>query len=351
MTALPRSHFTTDALHERDRFSGWRDDVSVIFDVEECSVGEEEPFHADFDLYYFGQSVLAELKSSTGRYLRSKQKATRDGLDGILLQLFLEGGVQFNVRQRTTYAHAGDIVVFDLAQPVDNINTRFRHITSMWPRAAIEQVVPDIAHWHGRTLPREKPAVDLLRRHMATCYDLAPRFSIGEGQRVENATLALVAAAIGGGELLPDSASRAPMAEMLTYQIKRFIRENLSAANLSPAHIAQHFGISRTELYRLLEPLGGISRYQRHLRLQRCLADLQDPGQAHLQIAEIAYRWGFNHPATFNRNFRQAFGITPGDARAQAVGRLLVTPPCSPARFKRQEAQREHHLWFQAIGI
>jgi AraC-like DNA-binding protein len=351
VNSLPHSLFTTDALPEKDRFAAWREDMSTIFDVEESPLPVERPYHATFELHHFGRSVLGDLGASTGRYVRKQRKAARDGLDAVLLQLFIEGEVQFGVGRRTTYAQAGDIVIFDLAQPVDNINSKFRHVTSMWPRAAIETVVPNIARWHGHTLPRDNSSVDLLRRHMLSCCELAPRFSIGEGLRVETATLALAGAAMAGGELLPDSAAKGPMTEVLTYQIKRYIRENLGAANLSPARIAQNFGISRTQLYQVLEPLGGIARYQRHLRLQRCLAALQDPEQAHLQIAEIAYRWGFNHPATFNRNFRKAFDITPGEARAQAANGISPTATALPVSLKQHQVQREHHQWFHSIGI
>lgn len=350
MSSLPHSIFSTDALSEKERFTAWREDMSVIFDVEKAPVRDDAPFHATFDLYFFGQSVVGALDASTGRYVRSRRKADKDGLDAILLQLFVEGGVQFGVGQRTTYASAGDIVVFDLAQPVDNINRKFRHITAMWPRAAIEEVVPDIARWHGRSLPRESPAVTLLQRHIISCFDLAPRFNIDEGQRVEAATLSLAAAAMAGSNLGAEVAAAPPMAEMLTYQIKRYIRENLGSADLSPAQIAQKFGISRTQLYQLLDSVGGISRYQRHLRLQRCLADLQNPVMAHLNISEIAYNWGFKHPATFNRNFRTAFEVTPGEARARAFGEERFLGKSSPVRRMETHIQAEHHQWFHAVG-
>lgn len=353
MIHLPHSLFTTESLPEKDRFAAWREDMSVIFDVERSPICDEKPHHATFDLYHFGQSVVGDLKASTGHYLRAKRKIARDGLDSILIQLFVDGGLQFGTGRRTIYAEAGDIVIFDLTQPVDNINTEFRHITAMWPRVVIEQVIPDIGLWHGCVLPKDSPAVTLLRRHMTSCNELAPRFSAEEGQRVEMATLTLAQAAMSDGELLPgpDAKASVPMAEMLTYQIKRHIRENLGAVDLSPAQIAENFGISRTQLYNLLEPLGGIARYQRNLRLQRCLADLRDPVQAQAQVAEIAYRWGFNNASTFTRNFRKAFGMTPGEARAQAVGALGVSSPSAPAQLRQQEIQREHHQWFKAIGI
>lgn len=351
MSALPHSFFTTGAFPEKDRFAAWREDVSVIFDIEKSPMADEAPFHATFDLYHFGQSVLGDLRSSPGRYVHTNRKVARDGLDAILLQLFLEGGVQFGVGRRTTYAEVGDIVVFDLAQPVDNINAKFRHITIMWPRVAIEEVLPDIARWHGHALPKDNPAVAILRQHMISCFDMAGHLNQAQGQRVEAATLSLAGAAMSGTDLTDDSNASPAMAEVLTYQLKRYIRENLASPTPSPAQIARQFGISRTRLYQLLEPVGGIANYQRHLRLYRCLADLQNPEKANLQISEVAYRWGFNQLATSNRNFRASFGITPGEARIKAFGGNRLIATSSPLQRQDEQIQRDHHQWFQAIGI
>jgi AraC-like DNA-binding protein len=355
MSSLPYSLFTTDALPERERFAGWREDMSVIFDVENApgSQRENEDFYATFELFHFGRSVLGGLSSSTGRYIRTQRKAARDGLDAILIQLFLEGGVQFGVGQRTTYAEAGDVVVFDLAQPVDNINREFRHLTSMWPRELIEEAVPNIASWHGRTLPRDSPVTVLLKQHMTSSFELADRFTLPEGQRVEDATLSLVKASMAGTTLPEEAVETPAMKELLAYQIKRYIRQNLGVSDLAPERIAQHFGISRRRLYQVMEPVGGISRYQMKLRLQHCLHDIQDPGQVQRTFSEIAYRWGFKHPATFNRNFKVDFGMTPGEARAQAVnalspGSFAVIPLSDSPKTQRA---REHHQWFHAIGI
>ena len=351
MSSLPRSVFTTDALPEKDRFAAWREDISVIFDVEDAPVAEAAPHHASFDVFHFGQSVMADLRASSGRYVRTKRKASRDGLDAILLQLFLEGDVQFGNGRRTTYAQAGDIVIFDLAQPVDNINSKFRHITCMWPRAAIEAVLPDIGRWHGHTLPKDNPAVSILRSHIVSCFEMAGRLNQEQGRSVEAATLSLVGAAMAGTNLTNESKAHPAMAEVLTYQLKRYIRENLSSSLVSPASIAQQFGISRTRLYQLLEPIGGIAHYQRHLRLQHCLADLQNPAESQLQISEIAYRWGFSHLATFNRNFRKAFGVAPGEARDQAVNSSHQFAGLPKHSSQQTDILKEHHQWFHTIGI
>ena len=351
MSSLPHSHFSTGDLPEKDRLAAWHEDISVIFDHDVAPIADAHPFHATFDLYNFGRSVFALLDASPGRYVRSTRKASRDGMDSILLQLFLAGGVQFGVDQRITYAETGDIVVFDLAQPVDNINRRFRHLTTLWPRPAIEAVVPNIEQWHGRCLPRDNPSFMLLRQHMISSYELAGRFTRQEGQRVEEATLALAGAAMSGGDSQDEAACPPPIKGVLIYQIKRHIRKNLGADDQSPEQIARHFGISRRHLYQLLEPFGGIARYQRQLRLQRCLSELQNPEQTHLQIAEIAYRWGFSSAANFNRNFRAAFGITPGEARNLPQDDARFPCLMGKPRLQKAPAHAEHQQWFMALGI
>lgn len=351
MSNLPHSIFTTQGLSEKDRIPAWRDDISVIFDYEPCSPEDPHPFHVNFDLYHFGHSVLAYLEASTGRYIRPERKVARDGMDAILLQLFMEGGVQFGVGQRTTYAQAGDIIVFDLAQSVDNLNLRFRNISTMWPRPAIEAAVPDIAHWHGRCLPPNNPSVSLLRTHMLSSYDLASQFTPPEGLRVEEATLALISAAMAG-EHLDESMEQPPaLKEVLTYQIKRYIRQNLSACDQTPAQIARHFGVSRRQLYQLLEPVGGIASYQRNLRLHRCLHDLKNPENIHLQISEIAYRWGFGNIGTFNRNFRAAFGISPSEARCKGIAAIRTATPDAHEASTQKTRQAEHQQWLVSIGM
>lgn len=351
MSPLLHSHFSTNALPKSDRLAAWHEDISVIFDVEAAASTDMDTFYAHFDLYHFGHSITAKLDSSTARYVRTRKKAASDGMDSILVQLFLEGGVQFGVENRTTYANTGDIVIFDLAQPVDNINRKFRHITMVWPRTSIEEVEPNVHRWHGQCLPKHRPSTVLLKQHMLSSYELAPRFSQQEGLRVEASALALLGAAMNGQELMMEKDDAPAMKEMLTYQIKRYIRQNLGSVDLSPDQIAAHFGISRRQLYNLLQPVGGVTRYQTHLRLQRCLADLQNPQNAKLHISEIAYRWGFNNLATFNRNFRNSFGMKPSETRqvgTQHIHSLL--PPVTKDK-KLQAIQAEHQQWFVSLGI
>ncbi|GAB3464587.1 hypothetical protein GCM10027570_52510 [Streptomonospora sediminis] len=54
--------------------------------------------------------------------------------------------------------------------------------------------------------------------------------------------------------------------------------------------------------------------------MERARRDLADPAQAGLAVSEIAYRWGFKHPATFTRAFRTAYGTAPTEHRRAVPG-------------------------------
>jgi AraC-like DNA-binding protein len=348
---LPHSLFTTDQYKENDRFAAWREDISLIFQLENLPFEKTEDYHATFDLYNFGQSVLAELHASPSRYVRSAKKSRQDGLDAILVQLILEGEIQFNFNNQSIEVAAGDIIIFDLTQQANNINTAFRHLTFMVARDKIEPLVPDIWKWHGLALPRESASVQMLRNHLVSSFNLASKFNVEEGLRMEDATVTLVAAAMSDQLVLLDNSAGNQLNDVISNQIKQFIRNNLEDDELSPQKLASVFKISRAQLYRLMEPLGGLSGCIRAKRLDRCWDDLKDASKMHLNISEIAYRWGFKNMATFNRNFRQVFGKSPGEVRAEAVLRWNQTEQGIIEKLDGRLESHHHHKWFRRIGV
>ena len=54
-------------------------------------------------------------------------------------------------------------------------------------------------------------------------------------------------------------------------------------------------------------------------RLERCREDLLNPTFAHRSITDVAYTWGFNSSNHFSRCFKQAFGASPRQARAEWI--------------------------------
>ena len=66
-------------------------------------------------------------------------------------------------------------------------------------------------------------------------------------------------------------------------------------------------------------------RYLRDLRLRKVRAELLAADPEQIGVAEIAYRWGFNHLGRFAGQYRKMFGENPSDALRSGPRRALST--------------------------
>lgn len=99
-----------------------------------------------------------------------------------------------------------------------------------------------------------------------------------------------------------------------TARIAKIIMERLADPNLTPEKLCRAVGVSRSRLYRIFEPAGGISNYVRRKRLLKtrdALADSLD----RRSISGIAEAWGFTDASAYSRMFKSEFGMSPKEAR------------------------------------
>ena len=95
---------------------------------------------------------------------------------------------------------------------------------------------------------------------------------------------------------------------------RRYVQRNLNTAELTSEGMSRALGISRTRLYQLFEPSGGVNHYIQRRRLLAAHAALSDPGETR-RIIDIAESVGFNSAANFSRAFTHEFGYSPREAR------------------------------------
>jgi AraC-like DNA-binding protein len=102
----------------------------------------------------------------------------------------------------------------------------------------------------------------------------------------------------------------------LLNRILSYIDQHISETDLTPQKIADGCHISLRHLHRIFSATNtSVSRWITTLRLERCRQELSVPGQAAKTITDIAFRWGFNDASHFNRVFKRAFQVTPGQYR------------------------------------
>ncbi len=169
--------------------------------------------------------------------------------------------------------------------------------------------------------------------HLRSLGANAPHFTADEARAASEATAILVGMAArtaAGADRGGRPAERAP----LLLVIRRHIDAEIGSPLLSVSHLCHRFGISRSGLYRLFAPLGGVLEYIRRRRLARAYRDLVEAGPHGIRVSEIAYRYGYGSPVSFTQAFRAEFGLSPADVRAGGTGAGPAGAPrmrCPPA--------------------
>lgn len=127
--------------------------------------------------------------------------------------------------------------------------------------------------------------------------------------------LALVLNSSRGEERCSEGAS----AERLR-RIKKYITDNLGAADLSITEVAAENRISARQVQRLFELEGRtFSEFVLAKRLQGVRAALVDVRQTHRSVSDIALANGFGDVSYFNRAFRRQYGASPSEVRRSAT--------------------------------
>lgn len=321
--ALPSTVFATDQLAGEERFEAWRSSISVIFDVAPVGCEPPEDFQASVTASHLGALLVGDLHFGRQQFSRSAPRVARDGVDHYLVQWYRSGGFVGQHDDGVDMAvHAGDITVFDLGRTQRTYAQPSHVLSLVVPREiAAESFGGRDADLHGTVLRQGTALGGLLSDYLRSLHHRLPDVTLAEAPAVVQATTQMLAACLRPSRHALAQA-RAEVQGVTLERIQRHIAQNL-AAPLSPDALCQHFGISRSLLYRLFEPLGGVAHYVQQRRLLRAFHALASPANRRLRVAEVASRSGFASEAHFSRTFRAAFGLTPRDVRAMA-GRALA---------------------------
>ena len=226
-----------------------------------------------------------------------------------------------------------------MARTTDARMADIENVNLVVPRDALDDLLPAFS-MHGLLL-RDGMAA-LLRSHLS---ELAANLSCvqnADARPLAAATLSLVAACLAPSRESLERA-RKPLETALISEIRRYIDRHLHAPDLSPRSISEALGVSRSRLYAVCEPMGGVAAFIQRRRLKRIHAILSDPRDCR-HIAEIAYQFGFSSGAHFSRVFRRAFGYSPSEAREAVTGRLLQ------ADEPEASAARTYDAWIRQLG-
>lgn len=281
-------------IHERFAlFQSWN---ASLVDVR-LSEGDERTFEARETAWQLGDIAFVVIDASPSHLLHWEHKK-KPIVDNWIV--YVRETVAFNPGDHLAEP---SIRVANLAAP-SVCASKGRLITLFFPRGAIEaSLQPEIA---------DGPAA-FFADYIRLIHGNLPALQRGSLSRLAEATTEMLAAVIAPSQERMVQA-QVPIDAVITSRAIRAINLHLTDADLSPEFLCKNIGVSRSRLYRIFEPAGGISNYIRRKRLlETCRALIDDIG-GH-SVSHTAERFGFTDPSSFSRMFKREFGLSPKEIR------------------------------------
>ncbi|MDF1734484.1 MAG: helix-turn-helix domain-containing protein [Minwuia sp.] len=340
----PEALFDVGGLVPQDQFGVWKESIAVIFDVDAPRNDWRDGFGARIHATMLGPMMLARCQTQAQIFTRGAGRISQDGLDHYMIQ-FYETGAQRVVSGSREIDHpASTMLVYDLAREMRATADTFSNLSLIIPRELLSErlIAPDDQHMRHFTC--QQPTVAILWDFLRGAMVHAGNMSLSEAENLGVAALTLIAACLNAAhdENLSHEQVR-NLARMTA--VRRMIQTHLADPDLTPEWLAAEAGMSRTVLYRMFEPMGGIAGYIRETRLRRALQHLLSPQHQQRSLLEIALMHGYGSDTAFGRAFKKRFGITPRDVRD---GQLPFPERAAMAGHDRLDRQYEGWLTYLA---
>ncbi len=345
----PTTRFSVRDLPTNDRYTVWKESISVVFDVDWSPVQVGAGFEAEVAVVHLGQILLAQTTSLAQRFERSIERIHHDGLDHCLIQVYQQGetsglwGKREHSRVRT-----GDVLFLDAAQTVQSQASDFCNLTLLIPRALLVSHLGSPERLHGCVLPRESITGRLLGEHLELLWKLVNDMPTARAQAIGLGVVDLVGRYFSETmeALLTETEPHAVLA--LRETIRAYIeRVLLDSDAIDPDSLAMRFGVSRSGLYVLFKPFGGVARYVQNRRLVRAHTELLGMGNSSRKrnITNIALRFGFKDVSHFSRAFRSKFGYSPSEVHG---GTIFI--PADIHQDMSDRLDRSYEDWVRTLG-
>jgi AraC-like DNA-binding protein len=202
--------------------------------------------------------------------------------------------------------------VTSLGQPISGRTDGLESVHLCVPRDFLRQLALPMDRLNGEVVDTSMGR--LLAEFMLNLAARMPELEPADYPGLRSSIRAMIEGSIASARL-GFAAEVQPVQANLLERARRLVHERLGSPTLGVDELCRDLAVSRSRLYRLFEPLGGVVHYIRQRRLldaHTALADADD----RRPIVAIAAERGFIDPAEFSRAFKREFGYRPSDARS-----------------------------------
>lgn len=316
----------SEDLPAADRFAWWCEQMARDTAPTVVSSPRARDFRAMMTLAELGPVQLSVHSFPEVRAVRTPALIRRSDPERYGLSLVTANAIWHAQRDHGSRMNAGDLLLYDTSQPFSSRTLPGDGPAKMlilhFPKAALPLRPQRLECMLAHRLPARVGMAAILARYLTGVAAAVEQDELGtsETQRLGEVALDLAAATLAAHLDAEDRLAPETRRQALLSRIEAFIEHNLDDPDLNPAAIAARHHISLGYLHRVFQPREWtVAAWIRHRRLERCRADLADPRLRTRPVHAIGARWGLRNPAEFNRAFRTAYGMPPGEHRRHAM--------------------------------
>ncbi|WP_192257439.1 helix-turn-helix domain-containing protein [Mesorhizobium silamurunense] len=343
MPALKPLSFSTLELAPEVQFAAWQAHVAPLVEIRlPDNKSLEDGFPATHTAWNLGGMLIVEQRAAAHSYMRSAAKLRSSSIDHWYIVLPHTGQSWTEVDRRVAESQPGKLELRSLGYPFRGRSTESESLVLYLPRDLFADAAATLDANNNSILSGN--FANLLIDYVDSVATRLRSLTADDLPRIVHATRSMIIAC------LAPPAEHAAAAEQLASvtlmeRARRYVQNNLDAARLTPDSMCRALGVSRSRLYQLFEPSGGVLHYIQSRRLLAAHIALSDPADSR-RIVEIAEAFGFSSPANFSRAFSKEFGYSPREGRSTVV----LPRPAHSVSLAEHDKGSSFEGWLKALG-
>lgn len=331
----PVLHLSAEHMSPEEQFEALRISAEPITDLQTERQMDIKNFRAESTWYLLDNILISQSSSSALQYNRNKKKiAQHDDLEHYIFHLSLQGSYTGVSGQHDLRSDKGSITVMDTREQIYGQSSDCRLLSVVIPRHLLQNA----NLLQSMTIAKNSVKTRVLGEHMLSLWNAIPEMDVADNPVFSQGLIALTNALFssdGNGQ----NGDGLSLDKSLLASMKNNINMNLSSTQLGTASLCRDFCCSRSTLYRLFQPCGGVAQYIRERRLVAAFKVLSESSMTNRRIIDVAIQHGFSNQSIFSRLFRQHFGVTPSE-----VAMLRKIHPLQSSQQSQTARQIAHWL-------
>ena len=316
-SAVPHIRFDSGSLPHGTALDRWRSNLSQSWDMSLVDAQAAPHFHADVSMWRMdGLLVGGANFGPTQTRMRREKNIRADQLDHYRVLLMHSGHFNCDADGVQVSLAPGQFVVTDMALP-ESSESACASAVAYVPRELLDNALPRAMPLHGVS-PRNACA-GLLGEHLSALVLGLPAATPQELPLLTQATVNLLAASLASSAE-NHALARPAIDNVMLRRARKHVEQQLMQDELSAQQLCASLKVSRSTLYRLFKPLGGVAQYIKERRLAR-VHEILSRSAERPHIARLAESHGFRSAAHFSKAFREQFGYSAREVPAGGASR------------------------------